>query len=254
MCFHFPLTDRFPEVVDYFQATVSLYQSLPSYDWLSQRGIVPSHTQTYTLTQIQEALQLQHGKPVTIGCHRGALDEIWYYFDVKGSVQTGEFIPALPDGAKGSCPATGIKYLPKGQSVAPTATRSTAVPSPTSTGPPFTGKGHLIVRTGGAQKGCIIGSGKWYTSGTCATFTSTQSGDDFTLASRKGECAIVRGALTCAPSITHASVFSGDGTTLSIGGNATFYADKIPHGWNQGTVYVAEDGHATDLEIVWQSA
>ena len=150
------------EVLDYFTTAVSLYQRLPSYDFLHTAGIVPSDTVRYTRAEIQDTLEQAFTKPVTLGCRNGALTEIWYHFDVKGSVQTGTFIPTEPDGTKGSCPATGIKYLPK-KGTRPSPTRTDAPPpAPTATGPPFTGKGQLVVRTGGESKGCIISGGTWY--------------------------------------------------------------------------------------------
>ncbi|OCL06839.1 ribonuclease T2, partial [Glonium stellatum] len=102
------------EAVDFFQKTVDLFKTLPSYDWLSAAGIVPSTSATYTSAQIQSALGANRGGlAVTLGCSSDALDEIWYHFDVRGSVQTGTFVATNPDGSKSTCPSTGIKYLPK---------------------------------------------------------------------------------------------------------------------------------------------
>lgn len=102
------------EVVDYFQKAVDLFQTLPSYDWLAAAGITPTTSKTYTTAQIQSAIQAKRpGVSVTLGCKSSALNEIWYHYDVRGSLQTGTFVPANPDGTKSTCPATGIKYLPK---------------------------------------------------------------------------------------------------------------------------------------------
>ena len=82
--------------------------------WLSAAGVVPSNTATYTSAQIQTALGANRGGfSVTLGCSSGALDEIWYHYDVRGSVQTGTFVATNPDGSTSTCPSTGIKYLPK---------------------------------------------------------------------------------------------------------------------------------------------
>lgn len=120
---------------------------------------------------------------MTLGCKSGALDEIWYHYSVRGSVQTGEFVAAEPDGTKSTCPSTGVKYLPKSSggggstsTTTGTATATTSTTAPTSTGGAFSGKGNLIVEIDGSQNGCIIGAGTWYTSGTCASFTATASG------------------------------------------------------------------------------
>lgn len=243
------------EVPDFFDRTVALFKTLPSYTWLKDAGIVPSTSATYTASAIQAALSKNHGAQVYLGCQSGALDEIWYYFNVRGSVQTGTFEPASPDGGTGSCPSTGIKYLPKGTSASPTTTApsSTNAPQPTSTGPAFSGKGTLNVVTSGSTKGCIISGGKWYTTGTCATFTATSSGDGFTLKSSKGSCAIQSGTLTCASTVSSASTFSADRSNLAYDGASTFYADSVPSGSIQAAVY-ADDSHATSLQISWQSA
>ncbi|KAL9034893.1 MAG: hypothetical protein Q9214_006836 [Letrouitia sp. 1 TL-2023] len=86
------------EVVDYFQKTVDLFKTLDSYKFLSTAGIVPSTTKTYTAVEIQAALTKPRGHAVAIQCKNGELDEIWYFYNVKGSVQSGEFIAADPGG------------------------------------------------------------------------------------------------------------------------------------------------------------
>jgi ribonuclease T2 len=174
------------EVVDFFDRTVSLFKGLPSYTWLANAGIVPSTTATYSLSAIQSALQSNFGFPVTINCASGALDEIWYHYQVQGSVQSGTFSPANPVGSGSTCPSSGIKYLPKsggstttppssGTITTPTGTTATPTSAPTG-GTALSGKGFLNVVSGGTQTGCIISSGTWYTSGTCATITATPSG------------------------------------------------------------------------------
>jgi ribonuclease T2 len=165
------------EVVDYFTTTVNLFKTLPSYQWLAAAGITPSSTATYTSAAIQSALQAKHGHPTTIGCKNGALNEIWYHYDVQGSVQIGSFIASDPDGTKSTCPATGVKYLPKPGATTTTATTPTSsAPTSAPTGGALSGNGYLNVINSDLQNGCVISSGKWYTSGTCATFTATPSG------------------------------------------------------------------------------
>lgn len=108
------------EVPDFFRRTVSLFKSLPSYQWLSDAGITPDSSKTYSASDIQAALSKNHGgKEVYIGCRSGELDEIWYFFNTRGSVQSGTFEPAdsLTDS---SCPDSGIKYLPKNGGSTPT--------------------------------------------------------------------------------------------------------------------------------------
>lgn len=218
------------EVVDYFQTAVDLFKTLPSYQWLSDAGIVPSDSTTYTSAAILAALTKPRGVTPSIQCKNGAIDEIWYFYDVKGSVVTGTFVATNPDGSKSNCPASGIAYHPKSGSPAPTSTSSsstdptttsspittttsssnstttTSAPTggPTSTpGSPFSGKGYLDVTiAAGMQTGCLISSGAWFTTGTCATFTATaDASGGFTLTSSKGACGIVGGGLKCAAGV-----------------------------------------------------
>lgn len=92
---------------------VSLFKTLPTYEWLADAGIKPSTSKTYTASAIQAALEAQHGAEVTLGCSGKYLSEVWYHFNVKGSLQDGTFVASDPDGSKSSCPSTGIKYVPK---------------------------------------------------------------------------------------------------------------------------------------------
>jgi len=101
------------EVVDFFTRTVELFKTLDTYTALTNAGIYPSYDTTYSQNDIQDALTAVTGSSVVIGCEHGALNQAWYSYNVKGSVQTGEFIPTDPAGSgKGTCPRR-IKYLPK---------------------------------------------------------------------------------------------------------------------------------------------
>lgn len=84
------------EVVAYFQKTVDLFKTLDSYAFLSTAGILPSTTNTYTSAEILAALAKPRGVQVSIQCRNGELDEIWYFYNVRGSVQTGTFVPTDP--------------------------------------------------------------------------------------------------------------------------------------------------------------
>lgn len=258
------------EVVDYFKAAYGVYTQLPTYQWLAEAGILPSNEKTYSLDEIQTALRQKHGADVSLGCKGSKFDEVWYHFDVRGSVQTGEFVASLPDGGKTTCPQFGIRYPPKRSpggggghhtytTHLPTRTHG-PVPTPSGTGIPFTGRGILNVNTGNVERGCIISAGVWYVSGTCAKFTAIAVGAEdeegrktFTLSSTKGDCAVVKGRLTCASSVRTPSVFStGKNGQLVYGNNATFFADAVPRGWKKATVYTEPEGHQTQLSIVWQ--
>ncbi|KAF2200541.1 ribonuclease M [Delitschia confertaspora ATCC 74209] len=243
------------EVVDFFQKTVDLFKTLPSYEWLSAAGITPSTSKTYTTAEIQAALSAHRsGVTVTLGCSSGALNEIWYHYAVRGSVQTGEFVPSNPDGTKSTCPATGIKYLPKSGGATPTTSKGGSTPTSTSApGTPFSGKGYLNVVSGGANKGCLISAGTWYTTGTCATFTATENtaGAGFTLSSSKGKCAVVSGAFTCGSTVSTATVFTSAQSALVSGNGGGWSADAVASGSTQQKVYEGS-GHSATIGIAWQ--
>lgn len=103
------------EVVDFFTQAVALFQKLDTYKALAAAGIVPSTTATYSKTDIQKALTAITGHEVILGCRGNALNQAWYSFNVKGSLQGGEFMASEPVGkmGRGGCPERGIRYLPK---------------------------------------------------------------------------------------------------------------------------------------------
>ncbi|KAI1092290.1 ribonuclease M [Rostrohypoxylon terebratum] len=259
------------EVHYYFNTTITLFKSLPTYQWLADAGITPSSSKTYALADIQAALSKGHsGEKVYIGCTDDAIEQVYYYFNTYGSVATGQFVPTSPDNSDdGGCPSTGVKYLPKSggggssSTTTTTATTTTSTPTsttsggstPTATGT-FSGKGTLNVVTGGSTTGCLISSGKWYTTGTCATFTAATSGSGFTLKSSKGYCTVSGGSLACAADTSSdaADVFAADGTNLANSAGNDWYADSVPSGSTQGTVYSEQGSHGTTLQIQWASA
>lgn len=110
-------TDYAPteEAVSYFEKTVELFKELPTYKWLSDIGITPSTSETYDFAEIQAKLDEMHGAEVFIGCDGEAINEVWYFYNVKGSLQSGTFEPAAPAGTSGSCPDQ-VMYPPKGGS------------------------------------------------------------------------------------------------------------------------------------------
>lgn len=104
------------EVVDFFTRAVGLFQQLDTYAALAKAGILPSTRKTYTAAQIQDAISAVTGREVYLGCNRGRLNEVWYSFNVKGSLQGGEFVATEPVGKSfknSRCPSRGIRYLPK---------------------------------------------------------------------------------------------------------------------------------------------
>ncbi|KAL0947455.1 hypothetical protein HGRIS_013562 [Hohenbuehelia grisea] len=104
------------DAVVYFQTTVKLFQGLPTHKWLADGGIKPSDNATYTRDEIVGALKKSSGGATPeLGCKSGRLNHIGWYFNVKGSVLSGDFLAVdTPDNKQGSCPENGIRYPPKG--------------------------------------------------------------------------------------------------------------------------------------------
>lgn len=101
------------EAVAYFGKVVALFKKLPTYKWLSDAGITPSTSDKYSSDDVQKALSDKHGAPVTIDCEGDELNQVWYHYNVKGSLQDGEFKAVEPTGGSGgSCPDQ-ITYTPK---------------------------------------------------------------------------------------------------------------------------------------------
>ncbi|KAI9669519.1 MAG: ribonuclease T2-like [Trizodia sp. TS-e1964] len=238
------------ELIDYFQKTVDLFKGLDTYKTLAAAGITPSSSQTYNLNDIQNAISSVTGHQVTLGCKSGVFNEVWYHFNVLGSLQTGQFVAADPDGTKSTCPSRGIRYLPKAGSPAPPDPTDPTPPLPDPTPNPgnsFSGKGFLQVSSGG----CLISNGKWFTSGTCATYTATASGDGFTLESRKGNCGIVNDAFSCGPKVSSSTFSSDSSGFLEFNGGNAFYSDSVPHGSAKAVLFTVP--HAKSVQITWQS-
>ncbi|KAL3475051.1 ribonuclease T2-like protein [Aspergillus californicus] len=247
--------DYYPqqEVVDYFDKTVELFHDLPTYETLANVGIVPSYSQTYNRAEIEDTLSKAHGATVTVRCRSHRLQEVWYFFNIEGPLQSGKFVPSEPDGQTSNCPNSGIIYQPKTPNKnpghEPTTTRHPHGP----TGIPFVGRGNLVISTMGHQRGCIISLGKWYSAGTCATFRSKKLSDGtLTLSSRKGPCAFERGVFTCGPAVTTATGFTIEDDKLSYNGNTIFFADKAPKGAVQSDIFASEGDHPIELSIGWR--
>lgn len=245
------------EVVDFFRAADNLYRQLPTYEWLQDAGITPGSNERYARRDIEQALERKHGKPVTIKCRYGQLDEVWYHFAVKGSAQAGQYLPTIPDGPKGNCPAENVRYMPKRARATHTATATATVTSthaaiPTGSRKPFEGRGYLMVKTAGVERGCIISNGQWFTSGSCATFVGERVDDGILLRSRKGNC-LFSDHLKCAGAVHDGTAFQTADNLLLVAGSKILYADKIPHGFAKGTVYSGPRFHAIKLEISWRA-
>lgn len=181
-------------IYDYFKITVELFKKYPTYQFLTAEGIEPSTTKTYTKQQIQDALDKHFGgKSVYFKCDsNNALNEVWYFHHLKGSILGEQFVPIDALSNLG-CPALGIKWIPKGKSgPQPTTTGGGGGPSPTGT--PAKG----LIKVDG-KSGCLISNGKYYESGTCATFLFTEAEyGGHNIKSSKGYCGLdASGAFAC---------------------------------------------------------
>lgn len=232
-------------VVPYFSQAVRLFKTLPTYDWLSEAGIVPSNTATYSRASILAVLKDKTGYEPYLGCKAGALNEVWYFYNVQGSLVNGHFEHTAIVGKTGTC-GVNIRYLPKSSTPPPSKTKITP-PQPQPTGA-FAGRGYLTVDKGG----CLISSGKWYKSGTCATFTavSATTGENmFTLSTSKGSCAVEEGELVCGRSVVAGYLFESEEGTLGRKGYST---DHEISGFQQGSVYEGVEKSLV-IQIAWLS-
>lgn len=100
------------EAAFFFDKTVALFKKLPTYEWLAAAGIKPDSSKTYAADEIQSVLKEKHGAEVTLGCDGNTFNEVWYHYNVKGSLQTGDFVVAEPDGMKSTC-SGDVSYVPK---------------------------------------------------------------------------------------------------------------------------------------------
>ncbi|EMG46547.1 RNY1-A Ribonuclease T2-like 1-A [Candida maltosa Xu316] len=209
-------------VYNFFAVAYQLFQNLDTYSWLVDAGITPSSTTTYTLAQIQSALDSKFGKSVYFKCDSNhAINEVWYYHHVKGSILSGDFLP-IDAFDQTNCPQTGIKFPPKGSS-AGTTTKTTATGTKTTTTSAPTGTevpaSSYIYLTG--KSGCLISNGKWYTSGTCATYKFAQGSSGTTITSSKGTCGLdADDNFTCSSSVVASSnQFQISNGKVGINGN-----------------------------------
>ncbi|GAA5915732.1 ribonuclease T2 [Sporobolomyces salmoneus] len=234
----------YEDLVDYFERTVDLFTSLPTYSWLSAAGIIPSTTKTYTLAQLQAVAKENFGYEAVWNCQNGALNEVWWGYVSKGPIAGGQLIPTSPIGSGSTCPDTGIQYLPK---------NSTSTGGGSSGGGSTGTKSFLNVLVDGTKNGCLISNGKWYTTGTCAGYEITPSSDDsssFTLTTSKGSCSVTSaGEISCADGNT-AAVFSKDSNNyLTYSSSSDFYAPQVATGSNQVIVSTNEAAVALKISI-----
>ncbi|EGV62544.1 ribonuclease T2-like [Yamadazyma tenuis] len=102
---------QYDAAVEFWQKVTKVWDGLNTYEFLESASIVPTTDNTYELVDIKSALQEAFGKDVYVSCKDGALNEIWYYYHVKGSILTGDYKPVDKIGSD-RCPDE-VYYIPK---------------------------------------------------------------------------------------------------------------------------------------------
>ncbi|KAF5375787.1 hypothetical protein D9757_008989 [Collybiopsis confluens] len=248
------------DAVTFYETVVRLFQTLPTYTWLANQGITPSSSTTHTLTSLENALAAEAGVKPMLTCSGSDLNQIAWYFNLKGSLIDGVFEP-IDSPEASSCPSSGILYPPKtGSPVSTTSPTGTS----TSTGTPGTlpAKAQIHAMQSGTQVGGLLTLGTWSTQ-TLATMTLSGTSSSFTMSSSKGSCGVSGGTLTCGSGVT-ATTFSavkrcflmglvqatsGGNLLLASGGSTSFSSSGTPSGETVETVFtVAHTGTQTGTQ------
>ncbi|KAF9502335.1 ribonuclease T2 [Pleurotus eryngii] len=267
---------RGTEAVAFFQTVVKLYKTLPTFDWLAGQGIRPSTTQTFTLATLTSALKTASGGfTPALDCSSGALNQISWYFNLRGSIIDGTFVPINAPKA-GSCPSSGIRYPPKTGSGTPLfrllRTMTIKIPDVVAFGLYLVANalprlridrdfslqnpGGLPTRAtihairSGSQTGGLLSLGTW-SSQTLATFTLTGTASSFTMTSSKGNCGVSGGSFSCGSGVsptTFSAVTSGSDLLLASGGSTAWGSDGIPSGSTVFTVFTGSS-HSQDYTL-----
>ncbi|GLB35849.1 putative RNase T2 family protein [Lyophyllum shimeji] len=240
------------EAVAFFQTVVRLFKTLPTYTWLANAGILPSSTATYTLSALTSALtSASGGFTPALDCQSGSLNAISWYFNLKGSVIDGVFVPISAPKA-GTCPSSGIKYPLKSGTPVPTTTTATTTPTPTGTPGALPTKATIkALQSSGSLLGGLLSLGTWSTQ-TLATYTISGDSSSFTMSSSKGNCGVSGGVFSCGSGVSLTSfsaIASGSDLLLASGGSTAFSSDGVPSGTTVYTVYTGS-GHAQDYNLV----
>ncbi|KAH8832272.1 ribonuclease T2 [Flagelloscypha sp. PMI_526] len=200
------------EAVAYFNTAVALHKSLPTYTWLKNAGIVPSSTATYTLSAFTAAIKAGSGVTPAVDCSSGALNQIYYYYHLRGSVVDGAWTLINAPSA-GTC-GSSFTYPPKdgdsgggGDGSLPT-------------------KAHITGTVGG-----LLTAGTWSTQ-TLATMTLSGTVSGFTMTSSKGSCGVSSNVLVCGTGVssTFTAVTSGSSLLLAYSGVTSWTTTGTPSG------------------------
>ncbi|RCK64769.1 Ribonuclease T2-like 1-A [Candida viswanathii] len=240
-------------VYDFIKVLYNLWSQVPTYQWLSDAGITPSTTATYTKDQIQNALKGKFGKNVYFKCDsNNAINEVWYYYNVKGSLLGEGFVP-IDAVSSSNCPSSGIKFPPKGSSSSGGTTLKTSTTSTSGSTPTGVPSSAYIKLSG--MSGCLISGGTYYTSGTCATYRFSGSEDSVTLTSSKGSCGFDSSANFVCSSSTTAGSFQISGGQVGYNGNFDWCLGDVASGSGSTTqTYVKlSDGSCDSFKLTLSS-
>ncbi|QGN14996.1 ribonuclease T2-like [Kluyveromyces marxianus] len=225
-------------VYDYFRIAMNLFKKKNTYEMLKTAGIEPSVDKFYTRSEISEALKNGHnGEEVHFSCDRhGALNEVWYFHSLKGSLLGEQFIPIGALKTNTNCPESKIAFYPKGH-------------KPSSYRPP--NRPHQGIRGKvriGNGDGFLIKNGHWYSKGTPATYFLIEAPfGNFHLKTRMGYCGInnSNGIFACNKNVAQAAQFEYDPKKGYLGYNGVYdwNAQKHPRGNQQVPIYT---GHSDD--------
>lgn len=238
------------EAVSFFETVVALFKTLPTYTFLANAGITPSNSKTYTLSQITSAIKSATGFTPSLDCDGSTIDQISYYFNLKGSLLDGTFVPVNAV-ETGSCPSSGLKYPLKSGSPVSTPVSTGSGSTPTGGGGGGTSgslpsKAHIEASSAGG----LLTAGTWSTQ-TPATYTISGSTSSFTMSTSKGSCGVSGGQLTCGSGVsssTFSAVSSGGDLLLAFDGSTSWTSDSTPSGDTQESVFTGT-GHASDYTL-----
>lgn len=212
-----PNSYKYQYVIDFFKSAVSLARTIPTYKFLNAAGITPSSEKQVAKADMLAAIKKSpFGQEVFLSCRNGVLQEVYYYFHLRGAVANGIFVPTKPPVSTGNCPDQ-IWYYPKGYPGAPQVLPSTS----------SQGKLNLSGATG-----CIDASGKWTSStSNCGSFNVTNDGfGNLLISSPVGPCTITKTVLSCAAG-NIGSQFTKDASGfIQYGGSNQWSSSSTPSG------------------------
>ncbi|KAH3672825.1 hypothetical protein WICMUC_004047 [Wickerhamomyces mucosus] len=230
-------------VYDFFQISINLFEKVPTFNWLKSEGIIPSNFKTYTKLEILNALTKNFGYQPFISCDsNNALNQVWYYHIVKGSILNENFIP-IDSLNPSNCKSTGIKFLPKSyQPKRPIITKTHTSPNSS----PTDKIGELGFIKLSNLPGCLIKNGKWYVSGTCANYKLIKlSTGSYNLKTNAGWCTIDNSnEFICSRFIKTPFEFNLDeDDKISANGQNIWNSNKIPQRFHQESINLGKGGN-----------